>query len=224
MRIKLNFVFFTIIIFILFISIFFTACRNENHDTRIVEFDNKQYSAARNFQINQSYFDNNGNLKSDYYTHIANINGSEVYSIYGLDIRDWIYYDYADCDVSFYLSKNVDIKLDNKYFDFSNKFQLIKYNYTIENGLKKVINTTIENKAIVSYAYKIASSNGNSDMGVTSDKVTAYSLLLAPKAFPALQYTISYYECENGYFIGSNTNDLNTKVDDSIHEMINRLE
>lgn len=223
MRIKLNFVFFTIVIFILFSSIFLTACRNENHDKGIVEFNNQQYSPARNFQINQSYFDNNGKPKSEYSTHIANINGSEVYSINGLKIRDWIYYDYADCNVSFYLSKNVDTKLDDKYFDFSNKFQLIKYNYTIENGLQEVINTTIENKAIVSYAYKIASSNGNSDMGVTSDKVTAYSLLLTPKDFPALQNTISYYECENGYFIGSNINDLNTKVDDSIHEMINGL-
>lgn len=76
---------------------------------------------------------------------------------------------------------------------------------------------------MVSYAYKIASSNGNSDMEVTSDKVTAYSLLLTPKAFPALQYTISYNECEKGYFIGSNINGSNTKVDNSIHEVIQNL-
>lgn len=228
MKIKLNFRLLSVILFILFISTFFVACNNQNsssqnHNKGIVQFDNQQYSAVRNFQMNQSYFNNKGNLKSVYSKHIGNINGGAVYSINGLNIKDWIYYNFADCDVSFYLSKNINKKLNDKYFDFLDKFQLIKYNYTIKNGIQQVINTTIKNKAIVSYAYKIASLNGNSDMGVTSDKVTAYSLLLTPKAFPALQYTISYYECENGYFIGSNINGLNTKVDNSIHEMINRL-
>ncbi|GEP64831.1 hypothetical protein CBE01nite_25990 [Clostridium beijerinckii] len=221
MRIK--FIFLTILTFILFISIFFIVHRNENKDKKIVEFNNQQYSAIRNFQVNQSYFDSNSRLKSEYSTNIANINGSKVYSISGLDVKDWIYYDYANCDVSFYLSKNIYTNLDYRYFNFLNKFQLTKYNYTIEDGLQKVIDRTIENEEIVSYAYKTASSDGNSDMGVTSDKVTTYSLLLTPKDFPALQYIINYYECENGYFIGSNTNGLCTKVDNSIHEMIIRL-
>ncbi|GEA34035.1 hypothetical protein [Clostridium diolis] len=221
MRIK--FIFLTILTFILFISIFFIVHRNENKDKKIVEFNNQQYSAIRNFQVNQSYFDSNSRLKSEHSTNIANINGSKVYSISGLDVKDWIYYDYANCDVSFYLSKNIYTNLDYRYFNFLNKFQLTKYNYTIEDGLQKVIDRTIENEEIVSYAYKTASSDGNSDMGVTSDKVTTYSLLLTPKEFPALQYIINYYECENGYFIGSNTNGLCTKVDDSIHEMISRL-
>ncbi|NOW82266.1 cbb3-type cytochrome oxidase subunit 3 [Clostridium beijerinckii] len=223
MGIKFRFILLTILTFILFISIFFIVYRNENKDKKIAEFNNQQYSAISNFQVNQNYFDSNSRLKSEYSTHIANINGSKVYSISGLDVKDWIYYDYANCDVSFYLSKNVYTNLDYRYFNFLNKFQLIKYNYTIEDGLKKVIDTNIKNEEIVSYAYKIASTNGNSNMGVTSDKVTTYSMLLTPKDFPALQYIINYYECENGYFIGSNTNGLCTKVDDSIHEMIGRL-
>lgn len=223
MGIKFKFIFLIILTSILSISIFFIVYRNENKDKKIVEFNKQQYSAISNFQVNQNYFDNNSRLKSEYSNHIANINGSKVYSISGLDVKDWIYYDHANCDVSFYLSKNIYTNLDYRYFNFSNKFQLIKYNYTIEDGLQKVISTTIENEEIVSYAYKIASSDGNSDMGVTSDKVITYSLLLTPKEFPALQYIINYYECENGYFIGSNTNGLCTKVDDSIHEMISRL-
>lgn len=223
MGIKFRVILLTTLTFILFISIFCIVYRNENKDKGIVEFNNKQYSAISNFQVNQNYFDNNSRLKSEYSTHIANINGSKVYSVSGLDVKDWIYYDNANCDVSFYLSKNIYTNLDYRYFNFLNKFQLTKYNYTIEDGLQKVIDTTIENEEIVSYAYKIASSDGNSDMGVTSDKVTTYSLLLTPKDFQALQYIINYYECENGYFIGSNTNGLCTKVDDSIHEMISRL-
>jgi hypothetical protein len=229
MKIKLNLRFFTIILLIVFASIIFSACNSkipetkQNLDKGIVEFDNQQYSAEYSFQINQSYFDENG-LNNGNFTHLADINGGGVYSIKGLDSKDWIYFNFGNCDVGFGFCKNITTKLDDRYFDFSDTFQLIKYNYTIESGMQEVIDTTIKNEPVVAYAYKIASSNGNSDMGVTSDELTSYSLLLTPKAFPALQYCINYYECETGYYIGSNVNGQNSKVDNSIHEMISRLE
>lgn len=126
MGIKFRFILLTILTFILFISIFIIIYKNDNKDKKIVGFNNQQYSAIRNFQVNQNYFDNNSKLKSEYSTHIANINGGKVYSVSGLDVKDWIYYDNANCDMSFYLSKNIYTNLDYRYFNFLKQISVNK--------------------------------------------------------------------------------------------------